>query len=69
MAICEICTNKFRNGYKDRIGICSKCRENIENEIPNHVSDICDILKFPGVLQMDTYPRDDENIRYLKMRR
>lgn len=68
MAICEICTNKFRNGYKDRIEICTKCRENIMNELPDDISDINDILKFPGVLQIDTYPRNSENIRFLEIK-
>lgn len=68
MAICEICTNKFRNNYKDRIEICTQCRKNIEDELPNHVSDIGDIIKFPGVEQIDIYVGNNEEAKYLEIK-
>ena len=68
MAICEMCTNKFRNYYRDKIEICSKCIENITKELPNHTLDIDDILKFPDVSQIDTFVGDDRKAKYLKIK-
>ena len=68
MAICEICTNKFRKGYKDKIEICAQCRENIKNELPDCTLNMDDIVKFPGVSQMDTYVSDDGEAKYLEIK-
>ncbi|UXC62690.1 hypothetical protein N4562_06190 [Ligilactobacillus agilis] len=42
--------------------------EKIENELPNHILNMNDILKFPGVLQMDKYVGKGGEAKYLEIK-